>query len=106
MKSSSALSAQWMSSKTSTVGPCSASRSKKIRQAAKRFSRSPRRALLEAEQVREPRLDEAPLLRVRNVLLDGARGASRGARRRPRPRRCRRAPRTISASAQNATPSP
>jgi hypothetical protein len=41
MKSRSALSAQWMSSKTITEGPRSAIRSKKIRHAANRFSWSP-----------------------------------------------------------------
>ena len=60
MKSSRDASAHCMSSKTMTDGSTSASRSKKSRHAANRSSRS-WRPVLEAEQVREPRLDEAAL---------------------------------------------
>ena len=64
MKSRSAASAQWRSSKTRTVGASSAIRSKKSRQAAKRSSRS-RCGVLQPQQVRESRLDPLALLRVR-----------------------------------------
>ena len=77
MKSSSAASAHCRSSKTSTVGLCSARRSKKSRQPAKRSSRSADAELAEAEQVRQPRLDPGPLLGVGHVPLDRRRGASR-----------------------------
>ena len=69
MKSRSALSAQWMSSNTMTEGPASAIRSKKMRQAANRFSSITGPPVFQSEQVREPGCDEAPLRLVDHVLL-------------------------------------
>ena len=76
-----------MSSKASTVGYVSASRSKNSRQAANRSCRSPVAPVAEAEQLRQPRLDEAPLLGVEEMLLQ--RRLQLAARRPadPRPRR-------------------
>ena len=68
-KSSSDASAHCMSSKASTVGYVSASRSKNSRHAAKRSCRSRVSLLAQAEQLREPRLDEPALLRVEQMLL-------------------------------------
>jgi hypothetical protein len=59
-----------MSSKTRTVGDCSARRSKRMRQAEKRFSWSPGAAPLEREQVRQARLDPLPLLEIGEVLVE------------------------------------
>ena len=87
------------------AGPCSASRSKKCAPGREEVLLVAATRLLEAEQVGEPRLDEAALLLVADVLLerggsfaqcDWASSSSRIPAR----------PRTISASAQNATPSP
>ncbi len=71
---------------------CSASRSKRIRQAEKRFSWSPGSALLEAEQVRDaaarPSCRSSRSGRWRSIV---SRSFSPRRRRRPRPRRCRSA---------------
>ena len=105
MNSSSEASAHWRSSKTMTSGYVSASRSKNSRHAANRSSRSRARALLEAEEVGEARLDPAPLLRVGDVLLDAAWSFAEGGRG-SSPSTMPARLRTISASAQYVTPSP
>ena len=93
MKSSSALSAHWMSSKTRTVGALLGEPLEEHAARRRRGSPGRRRApLLEAEQVREPRLDPAPLLADRDVLARRVGSELRAAPpRRPRPRRCRSA---------------
>ena len=63
-------------------------------------------AFLEPEQMREPRLDEPALLRVGEVLLDGGAELLAGGRRRSSSSTIPARLRTISASAQKATPSP
>ena len=104
MKSSSALSAQWMSSKTSTVGPRLRQPLEEHAPAAKRFSLVADDAFLEPEQVREARLDEATLLADRGDAPRSTRGASRARSPAPRPRQFRRGLRTMSASAQRRRP--
>ena len=98
-------SAQWRSSNTSTVGPRSAIRSNSVRHAAISSSRSAGRRRLKAQEGGQARLDPRPLVRVRQVLAAIAASAGRAVGRSSDSAiRARR--RTISASAQNARPSP
>ena len=91
MKSSRPASAHCTSSKSSTVGNVSASRSKRIRQAEKRFSSSPGIPSSRPSRCAMRGSHPGALLRVRQVLLERARRASRRRRRHPRPRRSRSA---------------
>ena len=90
MKSSRPASAHCMSSKTRIVGRCSASRSKRIRQAEKRFSWSPAarpRARAGGRGAARP----SAFLGVGDVLLERRAELLARRRRRPRPRRSRSA---------------
>ena len=105
MKSRRPVSAQWRSSNTRTTVPCSATRSKNVRHAAKSSSRSPPLPSSTPEQLQQARLDPAPLPLVGHILHEGLGD--------PRPRRRRVVGlgqagrlRTISPSAQNVMPSP
>ena len=77
MKSRSALSAQWMSSKTRTVGPVCGEPLEEHARGGEQVLLVAGDALFEPEKVREPGLGEAPLLRIRDVLFDRARSFSR-----------------------------
>ena len=106
MKSSSALSAQWMSSNTSTVGPVCGEPLEEHAPRGEEVLLVADGAFLEPEEVREARLDEAPFLsdpgcapRPRRASFSRAVAVSSSSTIPARPR-------TMSASAQNATPSP
>ena len=105
MKSSRPGSAQWRSSKTSTVGPRSAIRSKSVRQAAvsssvlpvaapSRPSRAARRGSTRARSSASARYSAVIAASFDRATSGGSDSAIRAR------------PRTISPSAQNASPSP
>ena len=107
MKSSRPASAHWRSSNTSTVGYGLGEALEEEAPGGEQVLALARRVLAEPEQLGQPRLDEA---RAPRRPGDARSSVARSfAERRgsvARPRRCRQRMRTMSASAQYATPSP